>query len=57
MFDPEFAFYGPMGYDIGNVVAKLIFAYDSGWAAGDASFCDWALSAIEETIDCSVRSS
>ena len=22
VFDPEFAFYGPMGYDIGNVVAN-----------------------------------
>lgn len=27
VFDPEFAFYGPAGYDIGNVVANLIFAY------------------------------
>jgi 5-methylthioribose kinase len=51
VFDPEFAFYGPMGYDIGNVVANLIFAYDSGWAAGDETFCDWALTAIEETLD------
>ena len=51
VFDPEFAFYGPMGYDIGNVVANLIFAYDSGWAAGDALFCDWALTAAQETLD------
>jgi 5-methylthioribose kinase len=27
VIDPEFAFYGPAGYDIGNVVANLIFAY------------------------------
>ncbi|WP_095407489.1 S-methyl-5-thioribose kinase [Bacillus wudalianchiensis] len=27
IIDPEFAFYGPAGYDIGNVVANLIFAY------------------------------
>lgn len=24
VFDPEFAFYGPMGYDIGNIVASLL---------------------------------
>ena len=32
IFDPEFAFYGPMGYDIGNVIANLLFA----WCNGDA---------------------
>ena len=51
VFDPEFAFYGPMGYDIGNVVANLIFAWDNGRAAGADEFCDWALKAIEETVD------
>ena len=51
VFDPEFAFYGPMGYDIGNVVANLIFAWDNGRAAGAEEFCDWALKAIEETVD------
>lgn len=51
VFDPEFAFYGPMGYDIGNVVANLIFAYDNGVAAGDAAFCEWALKAIVEMLD------
>ncbi|HNW87161.1 MAG TPA: S-methyl-5-thioribose kinase [Candidatus Limiplasma sp.] len=51
VFDPEFAFYGPMGYDIGNVVANLIFAYDNGVAAGETAFCDWALQAISDTIN------
>lgn len=51
VFDPEFAFYGPMGYDIGNVVANLIFAYDNGVAANDAAFCEWALTAIVEMLD------
>lgn len=51
VFDPEFAFYGPMGYDIGNVVANMIFAWDSGRAAGVQEFCDWALQAIADTID------
>ncbi|NLC72931.1 MAG: S-methyl-5-thioribose kinase [Ruminococcaceae bacterium] len=26
VLDPEFAFYGPMGYDIGNVVGNLLFS-------------------------------
>lgn len=30
VIDPEFAFYGPAGYDIGNVIANLIFAYVNG---------------------------
>ena len=51
IFDPEFAFYGPMGYDIGNVVANLFFAWDNGDAAGNASFCDWTLRTAEEVID------
>lgn len=29
VIDPEFAFYGPAGYDIGNVIANLIFAYEN----------------------------
>lgn len=27
VIDPEFAFYGPMGYDIGNVVGNLYFSW------------------------------
>ena len=27
MIDPEFAFYGPMGFDIGAVIANLLMAY------------------------------
>ena len=51
IFDPEFAFYGPMGYDIGNVIANLFFAWDNGDAAGDKAFCDWTLKTAEEVID------
>lgn len=55
-FDPEFAFYGPMGYDIGNVVANMIFA----WCNGDATITEgeekrvylgWVESVIRETVD------
>ncbi|MEG1677642.1 MAG: S-methyl-5-thioribose kinase, partial [Clostridia bacterium] len=51
VFDPEFAFYGPMGYDIGNVVANLIFAWDNGRAAGEEAFCSWVLEAIQQMLD------
>lgn len=56
VFDPEFAFYAPMGYDIGNIIANMFFA----WANGDATiedaaekekFCSWALDTIEEIVD------
>ena len=51
VFDPEFAFFGPMGYDIGNVIANLIFAWDNGRAYGAEAFCQWILKTIEETVD------
>ncbi len=51
VIDPEFAFYAPIGYDTGNVVANLIFA----WANGDATLTDEAerakyLGWMEQTI-------
>lgn len=51
VFDPEFAFFGPIGYDVGNVIANLIFAYDNGIAAEAQAFCDWCLVTIEKIID------
>ncbi len=51
VFDPEFAFYGPMGYDIGNVVANMFFAWDNGNAAGAEEFCGWVLQATADMID------
>ncbi|PEA54809.1 S-methyl-5-thioribose kinase [Bacillus pseudomycoides] len=56
VIDPEFAFYGPMGYDIGNIVANLIFA----WANADATmisgvekdgYMNWLESTIIDVID------
>ncbi|SFD55510.1 5'-methylthioribose kinase [Bacillus sp. 491mf] len=56
VIDPEFAFYGPMGYDIGNVVANLIFA----WANADATmvsgvekdmYVNWLENTIIDVID------
>lgn len=56
VIDPEFAFYGPMGYDVGNITANLIFA----WANADATmqdrqelttFKNWIEKTIAEVID------
>ena len=51
VFDPEFAFYGPIGYDVGNVIANLLFAWNNGYAADAATFCAWTLAAAENVID------
>lgn len=50
-FDCEFGTYAPMGYDIGNLIANLIFAYDNGLSTDDEAFCQWVLDAIEKTVD------
>ena len=56
VFDPEFAFFGPGGYDVGNVIANLFFA----WFHGEAEipdkndreeFCDYILDTIRDTLD------
>lgn len=56
VFDPEFAFYGPMGYDVGNIIANLFFS----WCHADANledltkkeeFCNWVLKTMEEVVD------
>ncbi|MDR0409575.1 MAG: S-methyl-5-thioribose kinase [Spirochaetaceae bacterium] len=51
VFDPEFAFYGPIGYDAGNVIANLFFAWHNGNAAGKKDFCDWILTSAMSVID------
>jgi 5-methylthioribose kinase len=56
VIDPEFAFYGPMGYDVGNVMANLIFA----WANAEFTlpigiekekYLSWLGGTITEIID------
>lgn len=56
IFDPEFAFYGPMGYDIGNVIANMFFAWCNADAtienpAEKADYCNWIIDTIEEIVD------
>ena len=56
VIDPEFAFYGPAGYDVGNVIANLVFA----WANADTTMTDpvhrnefagWLERTLAEVVD------
>ena len=49
VLDPEFAFYGPMGYDIGNVIGNLFFS----WA--NKAFTRPGDPAAQEAIDALAR--
>lgn len=56
IIDPEFAFFGPIGYDIGNVVGNLIFVYANTLATLDKGsakdkFLTWLERTISDTID------
>ena len=51
VIDPEFAFYGPMGYDIGNVVANLMFAWANADAYGNDNQKKWLEKTIVEVVD------
>lgn len=52
VIDPEFAFYGPMGFDVGAVLANLLMAYFASAgherAPGErAAFEGWVLKTVE----------
>jgi len=49
ILDPEFAFYGPMGYDIGNVIGNLFFSRVN--KAFTMSTETAAIAALERTIE------
>ncbi|MBO1306417.1 S-methyl-5-thioribose kinase [Enterococcus sp. 669A] len=53
VIDPEFAFYGPIGYDIGNVLAHLYFpvAKNLMEEPSNEDFQQWSLTAIQEVYD------
>ncbi|MDR0630051.1 MAG: hypothetical protein LBG24_10530 [Treponema sp.] len=51
VFDPEFAFFGPIGYDVGNIIANLFFAWGNGKVSGDESFCTWIMETAGSVID------
>lgn len=51
MIDPEFAFYGPMGFDIGAYVGNLLLAYCAvpGNGQGEA-YGDWLLGEVRPMV-------
>ncbi len=53
VLDPEFAFYGPMGYDIGNIIGNLFFSWANwAFAAPEAGETEEALArTIRDTWD------
>lgn len=52
VIDPEFAFYGPMGYDIGNVLAHLtISLVQSYYVNYQKEFSNWLLKTIADIFD------
>ncbi|MDD1528678.1 S-methyl-5-thioribose kinase [Bradyrhizobium sp. WBOS7] len=53
VIDPEFAFYGPMGFDVGAVLANLLMAYFASAGherapGGRAAFEAWVLETVEQ---------
>ena len=53
VIDPEFAFYGPMGYDVGNVIGNLFFAWANKIYTEPENkvFSDWIEKVAEEIFD------
>lgn len=49
VFDSEFAFYGPVAFDLGALFANYAFAAARAVALGDDERAAWALSLIEQT--------
>jgi 5-methylthioribose kinase len=53
VIDPEFAFYGPMGFDVGAVIANLLMAYFASAGherspGGRQAFEAWMLETVEQ---------
>lgn len=53
VIDPEFAFYGPMGYDIGNAIGNMFFAlaHKSFCEPSNTAFISWAERCIADIVD------
>ena len=54
VLDPEFAFYGPIGYDLGNVIGNLFFAWANALVTdskGSEEFISWISETIERTLE------
>ncbi len=60
VFDPEFAFYAPMGYDVGNIIANIFFIWANADAAIDppeagAPYKEWAEATIGDLTDLFIK--
>ncbi|WP_157150354.1 S-methyl-5-thioribose kinase [Brachyspira sp. SAP_772] len=52
IIDPEFAFYGPIGYDIGNVIGNLFFSLaNKTYFSSNGNFVQWIKNTIIDTFD------
>lgn len=56
VLDPEFMFYGPIGYDVGNVIGNLVFAWANAAVTMDdgnekKTFTDWLEKSIVDIIE------
>ncbi|WP_156300398.1 S-methyl-5-thioribose kinase [Streptobacillus canis] len=52
IIDPEFAFYGPIGYDIGNVIGNLFFAYANAfYERENKEFVSYISNTIKDILD------
>jgi 5-methylthioribose kinase len=51
VIDPEFAFFAPMGYDIGNIMANLMFAWARGRAYEQKEFTEWVENTLFDIMD------
>ncbi len=56
VIDPEFAYFGPIGYDVGNVIGNFCFAWANarvtmGEGAAAVSYIGWLEDTIVATVD------
>lgn len=53
VIDLEFAFYGPMGYDVGNVIGNLFFSWANKYytEGSNSEFLSWIEKTIEDTFN------
>ncbi|MGL5750752.1 MAG: S-methyl-5-thioribose kinase, partial [Paraclostridium sp.] len=53
IIDPEFAFYGPMGYDVGNVLGNLFFSWANKYYTENSNmeYLTWISKTIEDITD------
>lgn len=50
VIDPEFAFYGPMGFDLGALIANLLLAYCAVPGNGQGGdYAEWLLEQVSHT--------